>query len=80
MKTGKFSDKILKPETEIEKVSYIYGVDIANYFQKQGLDSMLDLELFNKAFVDVFNKDSLDISKEDGEKILMAYFEKVTNE
>ena len=68
------------PETEIEKVSYIYGVDIANYFQKQGLDSILDLDLFNKAIIDVFNKDTLDISREDGEKILMAYIERIQEE
>jgi len=69
-----------KPETEIEKVSYIYGVDIANYFQKQGLDSILDLDFFNKAIIDVFNEDTLDISREDGEKILMAYIERIQEE
>jgi len=68
------------PETEIEKVSYCYGVNVATYFQSQGLDSVLVLDIFYKAFTDVFNKDTLDISIEDGEKILMAYFDKIEEE
>jgi len=68
------------PETEIEKVSYCYGVNVATYFQSQGLDSVLVSDIFYKAFTDVFNKDTLDISIEDGEKILMAYFDKIEEE
>jgi FKBP-type peptidyl-prolyl cis-trans isomerase FklB len=73
-------DSTKNPETEIEKVSYIYGLDIANYFQNQGLDTILDLDFFNKAILDVFNKDSLVISKAEGEKILMAYLERIQKE
>jgi FKBP-type peptidyl-prolyl cis-trans isomerase FklB len=67
-------------ETEIDSVSYIFGSDVAAFYQSQGLDSVLVVDFFYKGFNDVFNEDSLDISKEQGKKILQEYFEKIAAE
>ena len=64
------------PETEIEKVSYSFGLGYAFSLKNQGMDTIIDLDIFCKAFQDVFQNDSLDISKEEGEKILDEYFVK----
>ena len=68
------------PETEIEKVSYSFGLGYAFSLKNQGMDTIIDLDIFSKAFRDVFHNDSLDISKEDGEKILDEYFVKLQKE
>ena len=68
------------PETEIEKVSYSFGLGYAFSLKNQGMDTIIDLDIFCKAFRDVFQNDSLDISKEDGEKILDEYFVKLQQE
>tara|TARA_B100001029_G_C15033185_1_gene438405 strand:+ start:305 stop:952 length:648 start_codon:yes stop_codon:yes gene_type:complete len=62
------------PETEMDSVSYSFGLGFAFTLKNQGMDSIIDLDYFCKAFHDVFQSDSLNISKEDGEKILDKYF------
>lgn len=68
------------PETEIEKVSYSFGLGFAFTLKNQGMDTIINLDYFSKAFHDVFQNDSLDISKEEGEKILDEYFDKIQQE
>tara|TARA_B100000700_G_C15017859_1_gene844218 strand:+ start:1251 stop:1898 length:648 start_codon:yes stop_codon:yes gene_type:complete len=62
------------PETEMDSVSYSFGLGFAFTLKNQGMDTIIDLDYFCKAFHDVFRHDSLNISKEDGEKILDQYF------
>ena len=69
-----------QPETEMEKVSYSYGLELAFNFKDQGMDTLIDSDLFCKAFQDVFQNDSLDISKEEGTRILTEYFTKLQQE
>ena len=64
------------PETEIEKASYSLGVNMATGVKSQGFDS-LDVNLLAKAFKDVYEENDLDISEEDGMKILQEYFGKI---
>ena len=64
------------PATEIEKVSYSYGVVIASQVMSQGFDS-LDVNALAKGCSDVLVGDSLDISEEDGMKLLQEYFGKL---
>ena len=71
-------NKIL--ETEIEKVSYSFGLGYAFSLKNQGMDTIINSDIFCKAFRDVFQNDSLDISKEDGERILDEYFVKLQQE
>ena len=73
-------DFLKTPETEIEKVSYSFGLGYAFSLKNQGMDTIIDLDLFCKAFRDIFQNDSLDISKEEGEKILDEYFAKIQQE
>ena len=67
-------------ETQIDSVSYSFGLEYAFGLKNQGLDTIIDVDLFCKAFRDIFQNDSLDISKEDGEKILDEYFVKLQQE
>jgi FKBP-type peptidyl-prolyl cis-trans isomerase FklB len=64
------------PETEIEKVSYSLGVNMASNVKSQGFDS-LDVNALAKGCSDVLVGDSLDISEEDGMKLLQEYFGKL---
>ena len=65
-----------EPETEIEEVSYSYGVIIASQVMEQGFDS-LDVNALAKGCSDVLAGDSLDISKEDGMQLLNEFFGKL---
>ena len=60
--------------TVSDSVSYSFGLEYAFGLKNQGLDTIIDVDLFCKAFRDIFQNDSLDISKEDGGKILDEYF------
>jgi FKBP-type peptidyl-prolyl cis-trans isomerase FklB len=71
------TDKI--PETEMEKVSYSLGVNMASSVKSQGLDS-IDANAVAKAFEDVFQGNDLDISEEESMKILQEYFGKIQSE
>jgi FKBP-type peptidyl-prolyl cis-trans isomerase FklB len=67
------------PETEMEKVSYSLGVNMASSVKSQGLDS-IDANAVAKAFEDVFQGNDLDISEEESMKILQEYFGKIQSE
>jgi len=61
------------PETEMEKVSYSLGVNMASSVKSQGLDS-IDANAVAKAFDDVFQGNDLDISEEESMTILQEFF------
>ena len=67
------------PETEIEKVSYSLGVNVATGVKSQGLET-IDANALTKAFKDVLEGNDLDISEEEGMKILQDFFEKLQAE
>ena len=67
------------PETEMEKVSYSLGVNMASSVKSQGLDT-IDANAVAKAFEDVFQENVLDISEEESMKILQEYFGKLQAE
>jgi len=67
------------PETEMEKVSYSLGVNMASSVKSQGLDS-IDANAVAKAFDDVFKENDLDISEEESMKILQDFFGKLQAE
>ncbi len=64
------------PETEMEKVSYSLGVNVATGVKAQGLDT-IDANAVAKAFNDVFEGNELDISEEESMKVLQDYFGKL---
>ena len=64
------------PETEMEKISYSLGVNIASNVKSQGFDS-LDVNALAKGCSDVLAGDSLDISEEDAMKLLQDFFGKL---
>ena len=64
------------PETEMEKVSYSLGVNMASSVKSQGLES-IDANAVAKAFNDVFEGNDLDISEEESMKILQDFFGKL---
>tara|TARA_B100001250_G_scaffold154261_1_gene132571 strand:- start:2167 stop:2841 length:675 start_codon:yes stop_codon:yes gene_type:complete len=67
------------PETEMEKVSYSLGVNVATGVKAQGLDT-IDANAVAKAFKDVFEGNDLDISEEESMKVLQDYFGKIQAE
>ena len=67
------------PETEMEKVSYSLGVNMASSVKSQGLES-IDPNAVAKAFDDVFKGNDLDISEEESMKILQEFFGKIQEE
>ena len=72
-------DTYKKPETEMEKISYSLGLNMATGLKTQGLDS-IDVNAFAKAFKDVFEGNDLDISEEESKTILETYSEKLQAE
>lgn len=64
------------PETEIEKVSYSLGINVATGVKSQGLDT-LDINAISKAINDVFEENDFDISEEESMQILQEYFGKI---
>tara|TARA_B100001142_G_scaffold311836_1_gene346615 strand:- start:9671 stop:10345 length:675 start_codon:yes stop_codon:yes gene_type:complete len=67
------------PETEMEKVSYSLGVNMASSVKSQGLES-IDVNAVAKAFDDVFQGNDLDISEDESMKILQDFFGKLQAE
>ena len=72
-------DTYKKPETEMEKISYSLGLNMATGLKTQGLDS-IDVNAFAKAFKDVFEGNDLDISEEESKTILNTFSEKLQAE
>ena len=66
-------------KTEMEKVSYSLGVNMASSVKSQGLDS-IDANAVAKAFNDVFEGNDLDISEEESMTILQEFFGKIQAE
>lgn len=64
--------------TEMEKVSYSLGVNVAKSVQAQGLES-IDAPAIAKAFKDVFEGNDLDVSEEEANLVLQDYFTKLNN-
>ncbi len=67
------------PETEMEKVSYSLGVNMASSVKQQGLDTV-DANAIAKAFTDVFEGNDLDISEEESMQVLQDFFGKMQAE
>ena len=63
-------------ETEMEKVSYSLGVNVAKSVKNQGLES-IDSEAIAQAFTDVFEGNELKISEQESNVILQEYFGKL---
>ena len=72
-------DTYKTPETEMEKISYSLGLNMATGLKMQGLDS-IDVNAFAKAFKDVFEGNDLDISEEESKTILNTFSEKLQAE
>ena len=71
-------DKIQKsPETEIEKVSYSLGINIATSVKSQGMET-IDVNSVAKAISDVFEENDFDISEEEGLQLLQEYFKNIS--
>jgi len=68
-----------KPETEMEKVSYSLGVNMASSVKKQGMET-IDAQAVAKAFTDVFEGNNLDISEEESMTVLQDFFGKMQAE
>ena len=60
--------------TEMEKVSYSLGVNVAKSVKNQGLES-IDSEAIAQAFTDVFENNELKISEEESNLILQEFLE-----
>ena len=67
------------PETEMEKVSYSLGVNMASSVKQQGMET-IDAQAVAKAFQDVFEGNDLDISEEESMTILQDFFGKMQAE
>ncbi len=67
------------PETEMEKVSYSLGVNMASSVKQQGMET-IDAQAVAKAFADVFEGSDLDISEEESMTILQDFFGKMQAE
>ena len=65
-------------KTEMEKVSYSLGVNVAKSVKAQGLET-IDSQAIAKAFADVFDGKELEISEEEANLILQEYFTKLNN-
>jgi len=67
------------PETEMERVSYSLGINVATGVKAQGLET-LDIRAISKAMRDVFEDNDLDISEEESMQVLQEYFGKIAAE
>ena len=65
--------------TEMEKVSYSLGVNVAKSVKNQGLKS-IDSEAIAQAFTDVFEGNELKVSEQESNLVLQDYFGKLAKE
>jgi FKBP-type peptidyl-prolyl cis-trans isomerase FklB len=65
-----------KPETEMEKVSYIIAYNFAKGLKTQGLDS-IDVTSVSQAYKDVFAGNESFISEDESKKIMQVFSEKM---
>lgn len=66
-------------KTELDKVSYSFGVNIAQNMKQQGMNEM-NAEQLAKGLEDFLKGNELAISAEEGQGILQAYFKKLQDE
>lgn len=64
--------------TEMEKVSYSLGINVAKSVKSQGLES-IDADAVAQAFKDVFEGKTLQISEEEANLVLNDYFKKMAD-
>lgn len=76
---SKKNKKEMTLKTELDTVSYSIGVNIAENLSNQGLNT-LNVEALAKGMEDYLNQNDLAITREQGEQILQAYFQKVAME
>ena len=67
------------PETEMEKLSYSLGVNMASSVKQQGMET-IEAQAVAKSFTDVFEGNDLDISEEESMTILQDFFGKMQAE
>jgi len=65
-----------KPETEMEKVSYIIAYNMAKGLKAQGLDS-IDVTSVSQAYKDVFAGNESFISEDESKNIMQVFSEKM---
>lgn len=73
---GGFTINAQNLKTEMEKVSYSLGVNVAKSVKSQGLES-IDADAVARAFKDVFEDNKLEVSEEESNAILQEYFTKL---
>jgi FKBP-type peptidyl-prolyl cis-trans isomerase FklB len=62
--------------TEVDKLSYSLGVNIAKNVKGQGIDS-LNIAALSKAFADVYSGGNLLISDQEAGQIIQTYMQRV---
>lgn len=75
---GGFTINAQNLKTEMEKVSYSLGVNVAKSVKSQGLES-IDADAVARAFKDVFEDNKLEVSEEESNAILQEYFTKLAS-
>ena len=75
---GGFTINAQNLKTEMEKVSYSLGVNVAKSVKSQGLES-IDADAVARAFKDVFENNKLEVSEEESNAILQEYFTKLAS-
>ena len=75
---GGFTINAQNLKTEMEKVSYSLGVNVAKSVKSQGLES-IDADAVARAFKDVFEDNKLELSEEESNAILQEYFTKLAS-
>jgi len=67
------SEKSEKIESQLDSVSYSMGASVANNLKNQKIDS-LNVVAFKQGMEDVFSDNDLQITEDDGRKIINNYF------
>jgi FKBP-type peptidyl-prolyl cis-trans isomerase FklB len=70
------SENTMDFNSDVVKVSYSLGINIAENLKGQGLDS-IDAKAFAQGLSDVFSKDSLKMSQEEANAFLQQYFSSI---
>jgi len=68
----------VKLETDIQKVSYAYGIDVGKTVEKQGM-SELNYTAFKQGLKDGFNGREPKLSDEEIQKVMKSYAQKTAN-
>jgi FKBP-type peptidyl-prolyl cis-trans isomerase FklB len=68
--------KAVSLDTELDSVSYAIGVDIGQNIKGQGFDE-INAEAIAKGFEDIFKENETMMTKEDANKYVREYFQKI---